>query len=532
MSHKRPFTAGIPRRRFLELGLKGGAVLVAAPSMLSCVKAGRRSAPLEVDKAMLDRVLRKALERGGDYADVYLENRVSRGILMEESKFKSAVFGANRGAGVRVIAGDKTGFAYTDEISEEALLRAAGTASAVARAGGAVEPVSVREQNRPSYITVKVPLGEVADEKRLEIMKRADEAALGYDPRIRMASIDYYDEVRGRVVATSEGLYLSDELPLIFFIVQTLGRDDKASHMGRERLSRHSGLEMFDDVGPEEVARACARESIAMLGAQDAPAGRMDVVMQNGWGGVLVHEAVGHPLEADNIARKTGVFVGKLGQKVATPVFTMVDDGTLPNFRGTTNFDDEGTPMRRNVLIEDGVLVKYMTDVLSAKQLGMERTGNGRRESFRYLPIPRMTNTFIEKGQDDSGRHPGLDPERDLRPEPERGQRQPDDGRLQFHLPRGVPHRERPEDDPGPRRDPHRQLPRGHLQHRRRGQRPRLRAGHLRQGPGGRGHGRPADRPHPGHQRRRLAGPAGLRADERSTIWTSDRRLNDTSRNA
>jgi TldD protein len=232
-------------------------------------------------------------------------------------------------------------------------------------------------------------------------MKRADEAALGYDPRIRMASIDYYDEVRGRVVATSEGLYLSDELPLIFFIVQTLGRDDKASHMGRERLSRHSGLEMFDDVGPEEVARACARESIAMLGAQDAPAGRMDVVMQNGWGGVLVHEAVGHPLEADNIARKTGVFVGKLGQKVATPVFTMVDDGTLPNFRGTTNFDDEGTPMRRNVLIEDGVLVKYMTDVLSAKQLGMERTGNGRRESFRYLPIPRMTNTFIEKGQDD-----------------------------------------------------------------------------------------------------------------------------------
>jgi TldD protein len=126
----------------------------------------------------------------------------------------------------------------------------------------------------------------------------------------------------------------------------------------------------------------------------------MDVVMQNGWGGVLVHEAVGHPLEADNIAKQTGVFTGKLGQKVATPVFTMVDDGTLPNARGTINFDDEGTPAQRNLLIKDGVLLKYMTDILSAKQLKMDRTGNGRRESFRYLPIPRMTNTFIDNGKD------------------------------------------------------------------------------------------------------------------------------------
>ena len=173
-----------------------------------------------------------------------------------------------------------------------------------------------------------------------------------------------------------------------------------------------------------------------MLEAKDAPAGKMDVVMQNGWGGVLVHEAVGHPLEADNIAKKIGAFTGKLGQKVAAPVFTMVDDGTLPNFRGTTNFDDEGTPMKRNVLIQDGMLVKYMTDILSAKQIKAERTGNGRRESFRYLPIPRMTNTFIDKRQGQARRHPGLDQERPLRPEPERRQRQSDHRRLQLHLPR------------------------------------------------------------------------------------------------
>jgi TldD protein len=162
----------------------------------------------------------------------------------------------------------------------------------------------------------------------------------------------------------------------------------------------HSGFEMFEHVSPEEVARRCARESIAMLAAEDCPAGKMDIVMQNGWGGVLVHEAVGHPLEADNIARQVGAFTGKLGQKVASDIFTMVDDGSIPNARGTTNFDDEGTPMRRNVLIEKGVLKLFMSDILSAKQLKMARTGNGRRENFRYYPIPRMTNTFIENGRD------------------------------------------------------------------------------------------------------------------------------------
>jgi TldD protein len=319
---------------------------------------------------------------------------------MEESKFKSAVFGISQGAGVRVISGDKTGFAYTDDITEEKMMRAAEIASFVAKDGQPVGPVKVKKESRESYITVKLPLGAVADEKRIDVMKRANQAALDYDSRIQMASISYYDEVRGRTVANSEGLILSDELPLLFFIVQTLGVGNNTRHMGRERLSRHSGFEMFDEVTPEEVAKTCARESIAMLEAKDAPAGIMDVVMQNGWGGVLVHEAVGHPLEGDVIARQTGVFTGKLGKKVASDVFTMVDDGSLSNFRGTTNFDDEGTQMKRNVLIQDGVLVKFMTDVLSAKQLKMERTGNGRRESFRYIPIPRMTNTFIEKGKD------------------------------------------------------------------------------------------------------------------------------------
>ena len=395
MNLRHNFVGDIPRREFL----KGGLALAAAPSLLARFVAGAETRP-ELDPQMLNRIIRFALEKGGEFAEVYVESRISRDILMEESRVRSAVFGISQGAGVRVISGDKTGYAYTDEITEEKLRRAAEVASYVARGSKTVKPVDVRKGSRASFVTAGIMLQDVADAKRIEIIKRADAAALGYDPRIKMASISYYDEVRSRTVANSEGLLLSDELPLIFFIVQTLGVGNNTRHMGRERLSGHAGFELFDQVTPEELARRCARESVVMLEAEDCPAGKMDIVMQNGWGGVLVHEAVGHPLEADNIARKIGVFTGKLGQKVAGDVFTMVDDGSLPNLRGTTNFDDEGTQMKRNVLIERGVLRKYMTDILSARQIGMERTGNGRRESFRYIPIPRMTNTFIEQGKD------------------------------------------------------------------------------------------------------------------------------------
>lgn len=405
MQLKTHFVRDIPRRKFLQMSLKGGIAFAATPALMSqlisCRGTQDVSADMGIDPQLLDKTIQRALAKGGEFADVYLENRVSREILMEESKFKSAVFGINQGAGIRVISGDKTGFAYTDDVNEANLLRAAEVASYVAAGSQSVSPVNIHEQERESFVTVELPLEDIADEKRLEVMQRANQAALDYESRIKMASISYYDEVRGRTVANSEGLMLSDALPLLFFIVQTLGVGDKTRHMSRERLSRHSGFEMFDVVTPEEVAQRAAREAVAMLEAKDAPAGIMDVVMQNGWGGVLVHEAVGHPLEADNIAKKIGAFTGKLGKKVASDVFTMVDDGSLPNMRGTTSFDDEGTQMKRNVLIKDGVLQKYMTDILSAKQINQERTGNGRRETFRHLPIPRMTNTFIDQGKDD-----------------------------------------------------------------------------------------------------------------------------------
>ncbi|MFH1573990.1 MAG: TldD/PmbA family protein [Acidobacteriota bacterium] len=386
----------IPRREFLKKGLKGSLAVATTPALLGCLVSGCAREPS--DRDMLARTLRKALEKGGDFAEVYIENRISRSITMEESKFKSAVYGVSRGAGVRVIAGDKTGYAFTEEINEESLLRAAAVASYVARNGQVLQPVSLREASRDSFVTVKMKLQDIADDRRLEVMRRSHQAALDYDARIKLARVSYYDEVKGRTIANSEGLYVSDALPLVSYGVSALGVGDGTRHMGGKRVSLHCGFEVFDCVTPEDIAGEAAREAVAMLAAQDAPAGRMDVVIQNGWGGVLVHEAVGHPLEADNIAKKIGAFTGKLGQKVASDVFTMVDDGTVPNQRGTINFDDEGTQAKRNVLIEEGVLRKYMSDILSARQLDMERTGNGRRESFRSMPIPRMTNTFIAAG--------------------------------------------------------------------------------------------------------------------------------------
>jgi len=395
----------IPRRRFLELTMKGGIAVAVTPALLSqltsCGPGAASVTALDTDREMISRVLKKALEKGGDFSEVYLENRISKQIVMEESKFRSGLCGISQGAGVRVISGNKTGYAYTDVVDEEKLMRAAEVAAYVATGGKTGTTVSLSDTGYKSFVTVDMPLENIADEQRIEMIRRADQAAMSYDPRIRMALVDYYDEVRGRVIANSEGLYLRDELPLLFFIVQAMSSDGKARHMARERLSMHSGFEMFSGVTPEEVARNAAREAIAMLAAEEAPAGIMDVVMQNGWGGVLVHEAVGHPLEADNIAKGIGAFTGKVGQKVASECFTMVDDGTLPNYRGTINHDDEGTPAQRNVLIENGILNGYMTDILSAGQLGMKRTGNGRRESFRYIPIPRMTNTFIAQGTDD-----------------------------------------------------------------------------------------------------------------------------------
>ena len=395
----------LSRRSFLEKGLKGGALLIATPSIMNNLfSMNRESSIAEIASATLakeeiEKLLKIALAKGADFSEVYVENRQSTSINMEEEKIKSVHFGISQGVGIRVIKANKTGYAYSDDFTFSKLEEAAKVASYIAAGEMKTEePINISKKKMPSYVTVQIPLESIVEDKKLNLVRKADAAARAYDKRIIQAYIEYYDEIKERVIANSQGLWVENKLPLLWFVVQALSSHQGKSHMGRKRLSEHSGFEFFQKYNVKEAAQEAAREAIAMLEAREAPAGEMSVVIGNGWGGVLVHEAIGHGMEGDGVYKKASIYADKLGQKVATPLVNLIDDGSLPNYRGTTDFDDEGTPGSRSVLIEKGILKGYMHDLLSAKLLKMEPSGNGRRESFHYYPQPRMTNTFMENG--------------------------------------------------------------------------------------------------------------------------------------
>jgi TldD protein len=215
---------------------------------------------------------------------------------------------------------------------------------------------------------------------------------------VTQVDIEYYDHMKRRVIANSDGVRIENDIPLIMLVINVLAEKNGVRHRGRKRLSAHQGFEFFDQIDVREEARIAAAEAVTMLDAGPSPSGQMPVVLFPGWGGVLMHEAVGHGLEGDSVYRGTSIFAGKVGQKVASEMVTLIDDSSWPNARGTTEFDDEGTPGKRNILIEEGILKGFMHDLISAGLLDASPTGNGRRESYRYFPLPRMTNTFLANG--------------------------------------------------------------------------------------------------------------------------------------
>jgi len=394
------------RREFLKKSARGTGVIMASPLLLSALGTGEGfcletgvSPLLDLGKEDLDKLLGIALAKGGDFADIYVERRLRRHIVMEENRIASIHLGIDRGVGVRVIAGDATGYAYSEDLSIKKLQEAAGTASAVARSGSKTTPVSVSRGTVSDLIPARIPLESVAEDERLQVILRANDAARSYDGRIRQVTVTYLEEVKEIAMANSEGVWVEDRQPLIYFIVHALATGGGARHRGRRRISAHSGFELFDGDRPEEVGKGAAREAVTMLAAIEAPAGQMPVITSSGWGGVLFHEAVGHGLEADGIQRGTSFYAGKIGQKVGSELVTLVDDATVPGLRGSFNVDDEGTPSQRKVLIEKGILRGYMYDKLTARQLGASSTGSGRRQSFKHYPLVRMTNTFVLAGQ-------------------------------------------------------------------------------------------------------------------------------------
>lgn len=393
----------ISRREFIRRGASSGVTLVVTPSLLRAITTTSQDAEEEIpgwlSKKEMEELLKVALSRGGDFADIFLERKLRRDINMDEGRINTVRFGIDQGVGIRVIKKDTTGYAFSDDLSMKKLTETARVASEVAHS--AARSASISRIKPPHHVFATIPLESVAESKKLELLKRADAAARGYDSRIINASVDYHDETRKIAIANSKGVWVEDERPIIYFTVRAQASENGKRHRGRSRRSGTRGIEFFEEHPPEEPALVAAKEAIVMLDAEEAPSGGMPVVVEAGWGGVLFHEAVGHGLEGDLVHAKTSFYCGKLGERVASEHINLVDEGSIPGLRGSSNIDDEGTPTRQNILIEKGILKGYMHNLLTARQFGAKPTGNGRRESYKHFPLVRMTNTYIMEGKTD-----------------------------------------------------------------------------------------------------------------------------------
>jgi len=349
----------------------------------------------------VERYLSAALSAGGDFADLYFEYQTSTSVSLDESMVKSASQGISVGCGVRVLSGERTGYAYTDDLAPERILHAARTAAMIAN-GPAKEPVvGVGGTSGHNLYPVPLPSVEADVMAKVDLVNRADVAARAYDPRIKEVRVGYADELRKILVIGSDGSFAEDSQPLARLNVFCLAKSGSESAPGTAGGGGRVALDYFlTEKTPESFAKEAARQAIIQLDAIDAPAGEMPVVLGPGWPGVLLHEAIGHGLEADFNRKKTSAFTEMMGRRVASDKCTVVDNGTMPGRRGSLNVDDEGNPTANTVLIEKGILKNYLTDKLSARLMGMGNTGNGRRESYKHIPMPRMTNTYMLAGED------------------------------------------------------------------------------------------------------------------------------------
>ena len=358
-------------------------------------------APELVAPDVLERVLAVAVERGGEMAEVFCEERSNRNALFDDNKVEELASGQERGAGIRVIVGETTGFAHTADLSEGGLMAAARAAAAVAKEGGGGTRRIALESRRVHESSVREFPASVAMADKLELLSQANDAARGSGDAISQVQVSYAEGRRRILVATTEGTHASDDQVRTRFNVVCVATGDTGLQTGYESLAKTEGFEIFDDVDVAQLGRTAAGRALAKLTARPAPSGEVPVVLAGGSGGILFHEACGHGLEADHIVKDSSVYCGQLGQLVDSPLVTLVDDGTVTGEWGAFAIDDEGRPAQRNVLIENGILTDYMWDWLRARKEGRASSGNGRRESYAHLPMVRMTNTYLLAGEED-----------------------------------------------------------------------------------------------------------------------------------
>ncbi|MDB5887865.1 MAG: tldD, partial [Rhodocyclales bacterium] len=355
--------------------------------------------PGGLNEAVLSKVLGSIMSHQVDYADLYFQYQRSEGWSLEEGIVKSGSFSIEQGVGVRAVAGEKTAFAYSDDVSLKALTETANTTRAIAAAGSARKVKVAAAKNNPLALYADLdPIAALPATEKVRMLERLESFARAEDPRIIQVMAYLAATWEVVLVARSDGHLAADVRPLVRIslsvVMEENGRREQGSSGGGARMN----FSYFDDDMLREYARQAVHQARVNLGARSAPAGTMTVVLGNGWPGILLHEAIGHGLEGDFNRKGSSAFAGMMGKQVAAKGVTVVDDGTLKDRRGSLTIDDEGNPTRRTTLIEDGILVGYMQDMMNARLMGVAPTGNGRRESFAHLPMPRMTNTLMVAG--------------------------------------------------------------------------------------------------------------------------------------
>ena len=352
-----------------------------------------------IKQSIIENVLEAALATGGDFSEVFIEDKYVNTIGLQDGKIEKSISGREFGIGIRIFSGLQNVYTYTTDFSEEGLLKAAKRAALAIQGGGSgtIHPLQ-KEIITPIHTISQVPR-TVDHTRKATVLKKSNEIARNYDERIGQVGLRYMDEEQNVLIANSEGKFVEDTRIYSRLAIQATATDGVEMQTGFYAPAAHAGFEFIENLDLEYYAGEAARIAVTMLGADECPSGKFPVIIDNEFGGVIFHEACGHGLEATSVAKNNSVFANRIGERVAPDIVTYIDDGTLPNEWGSLTIDDEGEKTRKNILIEDGILKGYLIDKFNARRMDAEATGSSRRESYRFNPTSRMTNTYIAPGK-------------------------------------------------------------------------------------------------------------------------------------
>jgi TldD protein len=397
------------RRDFLKTSGVAFAGAMVLPNIVTGLSFGKNKNPMKytlndylehfgVTKADILEVLAVGLSRGGDYCDLYFEHSISNSVALEDNSVNRASSNISFGVGIRVLNGEQTGYSYTEEITLSSMKSAARTAANIADGNATVKPSALNERATPNFYKINTPWEEVSINSKIPLLQTINDKAFALDPRIVKTNVFFSDSTSYILFANSEGVIAGDYQPMVTMGANCVAEQDGRIESNGYNISGRDDIRLMSAENLDKIARLSVEGTILLFDAVTPRAGQMPMVMAAGSSGILLHEAIGHGIEADFNRRGESIFSDKIGKKVAEDFVTIVDDATVPNMRGSINIDDEGNPTKKTVLVENGILTSYIHDRISAKHYGVEPTGSGRRESFRHIPLPRMRNTYMLDG--------------------------------------------------------------------------------------------------------------------------------------